>query len=158
MKPLIPLGLAAALFAGAAYATDTTSPTDVVADPVTIWQDDKSNRFDAVDVDLGTFQWIARPVIVFADTPADPRFLEQIALLDDRLEALTERDVVIITDTDPAALSDVRTRLRPRGFMLVLIGKDGGVKLRKPFPWDVREISRSIDKMPMRQQEIRAGG
>lgn len=49
----------------------------------------------------------------------------------------------------------MRQRLRPRGFMLVLIGKDGGVKLRKPVPWDVREISRSIDKFPLRQQEIR---
>jgi hypothetical protein len=49
----------------------------------------------------------------------------------------------------------LRTKLRPRGFMVVLIGKDGGVKLRKPFPWDVREFSRSIDKMPMRQQELR---
>jgi hypothetical protein len=39
--------------------------------------------------------------------------------------------------------------------MLTLIGKDGGVKLRKPFPWDVREITRSVDKMPMRQREIR---
>ena len=37
----------------------------------------------------------------------------------------------------------------------VLIGKDGTVYLRKPFPWSVREISRSIDKMPLRQQEIR---
>jgi len=42
--------------------------------------------------------------------------------------------------------------------MLVLIGKDGGVKLRKPFPWNVREISRVIDKMPMRRQEINDGG
>ena len=25
----------------------------------------------------------------------------------------------------------------------------------KPFPWDVRELTRSIDKMPTRQQEIR---
>ena len=38
---------------------------------------------------------------------------------------------------------------------MVLIGKDGGVKLRKPSPWSTREISRSIDKMPMRQREIR---
>ncbi len=39
--------------------------------------------------------------------------------------------------------------------MLVLVGKDGSVYLRKPFPWDVRELSRSIDKMPLRQQEMR---
>jgi len=35
-----------------------------------------------------------------------------------------------------------------------LIGKDGMVKLRKPFAWNMRELSRVIDKMPMRQQEI----
>ena len=39
--------------------------------------------------------------------------------------------------------------------MLTLVGKDGNIKLRKPFPWSVREISRSIDKMPMRLREIR---
>ncbi|MEO0922698.1 MAG: DUF4174 domain-containing protein, partial [Pseudomonadota bacterium] len=39
--------------------------------------------------------------------------------------------------------------------MLALVGKDGTIKLRKPVPWDVRELSRVIDKMPMRQQEVR---
>jgi hypothetical protein len=36
-----------------------------------------------------------------------------------------------------------------------LIGKDGGVKLRKASPWDVRELTRVVDKMPMRQREVR---
>jgi len=34
------------------------------------------------------------------------------------------------------------------------VGKDGRVALRKPAPWSVRELSRSIDKMPLRQQEM----
>jgi hypothetical protein len=29
---------------------------------------------DAADLTLEEFQWVARPIIVFADTPADPRF------------------------------------------------------------------------------------
>ena len=98
--------------------------------------------------------WRARIVAVFADSPNDPAFQQQIAFLEDKAQDLVERDVIIVTDTDPAARSDLRTRLRPRGFSMVLIGKDGEVELRKPSPWDVREISRSIDKMPMRQQEI----
>ena len=69
-------------------------------------------------------------------------------------EELALRDVVVIFDTDPAGRSDTRLRLRPRGFMLALMGKDGAIKARKPSPWDVRELSRSIDKMPMRQQEM----
>ena len=68
---------------------------------------------------------------------------------------MTLRDVVVLTDTNPDARQPLRLRMRPRGFMLVLVGKDGGIKLRKPFPWSVREISRSIDKMPIRQREIR---
>lgn len=104
---------------------------------------------------IESFLWLNRPIVVFADSPADPRFVEQMTLLEADVAALAERDVVVLTDTDPRAESPLRTELRPRGFMMVVIGKDGGVKLRKPFPWDVREISRVIDKMPMRQQEIR---
>ena len=109
----------------------------------------------AEDSDLSEFLWINRPVIVFADTPADPRFQEQIKTLTEGAEMMIERDVVVLTDTDPDTLSPLRKKLRPRGFQLVLVGKDGSVKLRKPVPWSVREISRSIDKTPMRQREIR---
>ncbi|MEM9550555.1 MAG: DUF4174 domain-containing protein [Pseudomonadota bacterium] len=107
------------------------------------------------DTDLNQFLWTNRPVIVFADTPADPRYSEQIERLRTDMDALVDRDVVVLTDTDPSARSPIRQKLRPRGFQLVLIGKDGGVKLRKPFPYSVRELGRTIDKMPMRQQEIR---
>ncbi len=107
------------------------------------------------DVDLSEFLWTKRPIVVFADTPNDPRFIEQMNFLNADIPALLLRDIVVLTDTDPAARSDLRRKLRPRGFMLVLIDKDGGVKLRKPAPWDMREITRSIDKWPTRQQEIR---
>lgn len=107
------------------------------------------------DVQLSEFIWIKRPLIVFADSAADPRYVQQMKYITERLDDLAERDVIVLTDTDPTADSALRERLHPRGFMLVLIGKDGTIYLRKPLPWDVREISRVIDKMPMRQQEIR---
>jgi len=107
------------------------------------------------DVQLSEFVWIKRPLIVFADSAADPRFVQQMKFITDRLDDLAERDVIVLTDTDPSTDSALRERLHPRGFMLVLIGKDGTIYLRKPLPWDVREITRVIDKMPMRQQEIR---
>ena len=51
-------------------------------------------------------------------------FLFALALLAlARPEGLIDRDVVVIADTDPAARSAIRTKLRPRGFMLVLIAK-----------------------------------
>lgn len=105
--------------------------------------------------DLNEFVWIKRPLVVFADSPQDPRFIEQMKFIRQELVELAERDVVVLTDTAPSARSALREKLHPRGFMLVLIGKDGMIKLRKPVPWDVRELTRVIDKMPMRQQEIR---
>lgn len=105
--------------------------------------------------DLSQFVWEKRPIIVFAESPNDPNFTLQMEYLEERALELAERDVVVLTDTDPSVQSALRTKLRPRGFMLVLIGKDGGVKLRKPLPWDVRELTRSIDKMPIRKRELR---
>ncbi|MBO6789602.1 MAG: DUF4174 domain-containing protein [Dinoroseobacter sp.] len=111
----------------------------------------------ADSIDLNDFLWVARPLIVFADSPADPRFSEQLELIERRPTPLLERDVVVILDSDRSSESALRTQLRPRGFMLVIMGKDGEIELRKPAPWNVREITRTIDKMPLRQQEIRAG-
>ncbi len=113
---------------------------------------------DAAGLTLDEFQWIARPIVVFADTPADPRFIEQMALLTERADALLERDVVIIVDTDPSARSDIRTALRPRGFSIVVLSKDGTVGLRRPAPRDVREIIRAIDNFQLRQEEMANGG
>lgn len=104
------------------------------------------------------FLWQARPVIVFADTAADPAFRTQIAALQEQPGALSERDVVVITDTDPTANSVWRSRLHPRGFSLVIIDKDGQVKQRKPQPWSAREITRAIDKFPLRREEIGRAG
>ncbi|ETX29521.1 hypothetical protein RISW2_23580 [Roseivivax isoporae LMG 25204] len=104
---------------------------------------------------LDEYLWVRRPVVVFADNPADPRYVQQMQYITDRADALRDRDVVVLTDTSPGDRSAIRQALRPRGFMLVLIAKDGSTVLRKPFPWDVRELSRSIDKLPVRQQEVR---
>ncbi|MDM8166446.1 MAG: DUF4174 domain-containing protein [Roseovarius sp.] len=107
------------------------------------------------NVDLEDFMWTKRPLVVFADSPADPRYIQQMEYINERLDDLALRDVVVLTDTEKGAGTSLRRELRPRGFMLVLIGKDGTIYLRKPLPWSVREISRIIDKLPMRQQEVR---
>ncbi|MDN5786047.1 DUF4174 domain-containing protein [Pseudorhodobacter sp.] len=109
---------------------------------------------DAQGVTLAEFLWLKRPIVVFADSPNDPAFTTQIEFLSQRPAALAERDVVVIVDTDPAGASFVRKKLRPRGFSLVLMDKDGGVEIRKPRPWDVREITRAIDKFPLARQEM----
>ena len=108
------------------------------------------------DTDLSSYQWTHRPIVVFAKSPEDVNYTRQIKMLESELNQLLVRDVVVLTDTNPSEVSPLRELLRPRGFGLLLIGKDGQVKLRKPFPWSARELSRAIDKMPMRRQELNA--
>jgi hypothetical protein len=109
---------------------------------------------DGSGVTLDDFLWTARPLVIFADNTADPSFQRQMELLRSRPEPLSERDVLVIVDTNPREASDLRRSLRPRGFSMVLLGKDGRVIQRKPSPWDVREITRAIDRTPQGQQEI----
>jgi hypothetical protein len=143
------------LAAGTALAEGEGVVEPAAQSVVERWQADHGIVFDAAEVTLSDLLYVARPVIVFADSPNQPEFRRQMQLFEADMSGLGLRDVIVIVDTDPAARSPIRQELRPRGFNLILIDKDGRVNLRKPEPWDVREISRQIDKMPLRQQEIR---
>lgn len=176
MKQAMAILAVLVLCAGGALAQDTISDaaadaaTDTAADTAGAeatatdgtglsvlerWEADHATIFDASEIVLADLLYIARPVIVFADNPNQPEFREQMQLIAQGTAGFDVRDVIVIVDTDPAARTAIRQELRPRGFNLVLIDKDGRVNLRKPEPWDVREISRQIDKMPLRMQEIR---
>ncbi|MCU9847060.1 DUF4174 domain-containing protein [Defluviimonas sp. WL0024] len=140
MKPLLFVILSGCLALGA----EAQESAPVTLEPIA-----------AETVELDDFRWEKRPVVVFADSPNDPAFRTQLQYLTEDPDELIKRDVVILTDTDPATPSDARRRLRPRGFSMVLLDKDGTVKLRKPLPWRVREIVRAIDKFPLRREELR---
>ncbi len=109
---------------------------------------------NASEVDLDSLLWVARIVAVVADTPNDPAFIRQMRDVESRAAFLLERDVVVITDSDRRSDSELRRRLRPRGFMLAIIEKDGSITQRRPSPRDVREIAAIIDRFPLRRQEI----
>jgi hypothetical protein len=109
---------------------------------------------DASDVDLDSFLWEWRVVAVVANTPNDPAFIQQMREIEARAEYLFERDVVVVTDSDARSGSELRQRLRPRGFMLAIIEKDGAIAQRRPSPRDAREIAAIIDRFPLRRQEM----
>ncbi len=108
----------------------------------------------AADVVFVDQLYQTRPIVVFADSPNDPSYVRQMDLLAKAYPALMARDVIVVTDTDPAAKSEWRQKLRPRGFSMVILDKDLKPVIRKPIPWDVREITHAIDKLPSRRQEL----
>ena len=135
-------------------ALTTTNSAATAGDTLDKWRSDPTHIFDAKNVELLDVIWAARPFVIFADSPLDPIFAQQMKLLRAGQAIAQDRDIMIIVDTDPGARTTIRENLHPKGFNWALIGKDGMVKLRKPFAWDMRELSRVIDKMPIRQQEM----
>ncbi len=144
------------LWTGAVAAQDTSiliadtseAPAEAPVEPEGL------RILSAEGLELDDFLWEARIVAVMADTPNDPAFLQQLRYLELDAGRMIERDVVVITDTSPRGGSDLRRRLRPRGFMLAIIEKDGAIAQRRPAPRDGREIAAMIDRFPLRRQEM----
>ncbi|WP_083803387.1 DUF4174 domain-containing protein [Sagittula stellata] len=103
---------------------------------------------------LEAFRWSAQPVLVFAPDESDARYTVQIDALKSAERGLAERDIVVLTDTDPDAKGRLRAGLAVEGFDVLLVGKDGGVKLRQSTPLSVDELFSAIDAMPMRRREM----
>ncbi len=96
-------------------------------------------------------------LVIIVASAADPRTAQQRKILEQDTTSLRERDVAVQNLTPEAA-----RRNRPdlgvsehSTFEVLLVGKDGGVKLRRDEPVTASEIVALIDSMPMRQEEMR---
>ena len=110
----------------------------------------------AVPVTLAQIRWHQRVLLLFA--PDAQALSAQRAIIAGWSGQAAERDLVTVTVTgdmvagaaDTAA--SLRRRFRPgAGFTAILIGKDGGEKLRAAEPITAATLERTIDAMPMRR-------
>ena len=98
------------------------------------------------NTDIKDLIWEKRPVLVFSNSHLDPNLKQQIEMFGSDPNALSSRDVRVFVDDKSEPNSKLRKRFRPKGFLIILIGKDGQIKLRKNSPWSARELTRIIDK------------
>lgn len=106
---------------------------------------------------MDQFRWTHRPLVVFAPHPQEERFLMQREYLTDVVEDLEERHVVLIEVTGSSPEDETlrhRFRIPATEFAVLLIGKDGGVKLQRSEPVTPTELFSLIDAMPMRRREM----
>lgn len=103
--------------------------------------------------DLGDMRWEKRPILVFAPAQSDPDYVRQMDLLRAAEAALAERDIVVLSDLDDRTPSPLRQGFQPGGFKIVLVGKDGGVKLERDDVTAPEDLMALIDTMPMRIRE-----
>ena len=120
-------------------------------------------------MDLSQFQWKNRLLFLFAPNRIHPLFdALQKSIAIDQAE-VADRDLVVfeilesgpsrmdMTDLDPQVAQSLRDKLEvPRGrFSIILVGKDGGIKLNRQEQTRLKDIFGLIDSMPMRREEMR---
>lgn len=120
------------------------------------------------EVDVEQFKWKKRLLLVFAAQSDDPSYAALQREIFTRKNEVEDRDLVIFeivelgaskmhgAELDPRTAASLRKRfdVSPKAFALILVGKDGGVKLRRNDFNGLEEIFRLIDSMPMRQDEM----
>jgi hypothetical protein len=84
-----------------------------------------------------------RLLVISTPSLNDDAYRTQAALLLPALAGLNERDFV------------VQIQFGTKSFSVVLIGKDGGEKLRRAIPLSPEELFAVVDAMPMRRAEMR---
>ena len=122
----------------------------------------------AAAYDLDQHVWRDRLLFLIAPTPEDPLLQAQARTIEQREAALRDRDLrVFMLYRESATVDDLDLSAREAeqlrrhlgvtedNRLMILVGKDGGVKRRATLDTDLREIFLQIDGMPMRRAEIR---
>ena len=117
---------------------------------------------------LDHYQWRNRLVLLFAPDIENAALKKQMDIFTTEAAGLTERKLRIIQIT-PNTLNDNQEHVQyikddrffkkykiPKNqFTIILIGLDGGEKLRQTKPLDTTTLFAIIDGMPMRRQELK---
>ena len=112
--------------------------------------------------ELADLRWQYR-ILLLMDPGKSASCDSQLQSLGNHRAALQARDVLIFVYREGKLLDEKlqATNIGSRGVPyptfegVVLIGLDGEVKMRKPFPVSPENILARIDAMPMRQAKIR---
>ena len=122
-----------------------------------------------MDFDLDAYQWKNRIILVFAPSSDADAYKRQMQEFEGQKDGILDRDLVILelfengeSRWGHTPLSEfVAPRMRRQfdngrdEFVLILIGKDGTVKLRSNHSVAIWKLFGLIDAMPMRQEEMR---
>jgi len=112
-------------------------------------------------------RWQTRPVVVVVPQEADALLTKVRAALSETSarEAFREREMVLYTVVagegrrNDQALGAAQTAALLKALQLdargpstfILVGKDGGVKMREGLAVDLQQVFAEVDRMPMRQ-------
>lgn len=112
---------------------------------------------------LQDYQWKHRVLLLCASSTENADFVKQKKELASLANKLKERDTITLEilydhlNTEDKNYLHQQLDILIEVFTVVLIGKDGGVKLKQPQPVTSQALFSTIDAMPMRRQEMKKG-
>jgi hypothetical protein len=117
----------------------------------------------AAPTTIADMRWQKRILLISAPRADDPAVIAQRRELAGWDAEARERDLAIVSvlgdrvegATDGAVTLRKRLRLPAGHFAAVLIGKDGGEKMRSATPIAPEMLAETIDAMPMRRERQR---
>lgn len=117
--------------------------------------------------DLSTYRWQNRVLLVLSRAENEQRATAQLAELAAAKEGLEERKLLVFqvlpeqyrqallpNDQWHRATDVFQAHALDGGFTVVLLGLDGGVKVRQSQVLTINELFATIDGMPMRRAEL----
>lgn len=121
-----------------------------------------------IPMDFEQFQWKNRLLFLFSPDDSHPIFRNLQSEINTQKAEVEDRDLLVFevltkgssrmntVQLDRQVADSIRNRFSaPRHtFTLVLVGKDGDVKMRRHDQVKLKEVFALIDSMPMRQNEM----
>ena len=117
--------------------------------------------------DLKNHQWKNRVLLIFSNEKNADNYNEQIKLLSEVKEELLERKIEVYSTTKTEFIPNFKGNWKisnhlfkkyvsiSKDFQVILIGLDGGIKLKEDRVLSMEKLFSIIDGMPMRRRELR---
>lgn len=116
---------------------------------------------------LSEYQWENRLVIILTENESSEKLSKQLKIFEKNINGLKDRKLMILHSTpkkqreifpEESGWQDSKLYQEMKEsqltFEIVLIGLDGGVKLRQTEVLETKKLFDLIDSMPMRKAEI----
>lgn len=122
------------------------------------------HSFNMEAQDLSDFQWKNRIVILYENDTNTTDVKKALEIINNNASKFSERAILVFVYKDNLLYSVNRkpkeikkSDILPETYDgYILIGKDGGIKSKTTYPFNLEKLLDLIDSMPMRKSEMRS--
>ncbi|MDF4223479.1 DUF4174 domain-containing protein [Maribacter sp. M208] len=113
---------------------------------------------------ISDFKWKNRIIVLYEHENNTAKVKNALQQINNSTNKLTERDLVVFIYKNGLLYTkeNKETTIQNNNIVpysydgYMLIGKDGGIKFKSHYPFDIKQVFDLIDSMPMRRSEMKS--